>query len=428
MSRVWLFLVILIFIFSLPACNLPAPDSGTEPPGQEPGDEVVSGMGGIAGRLWHDICAPPAADDLDPDDLPTGCVLDEASGEVVANGKLDVAEIGIAGVTVTLGEGVCPSFGLASTRTGSDGMYLFSGLQAGTYCVEIDPGLEPNAAVLQPGRWTYPTIDDPLGPNPVEVTLEDGEVQSDVYYAWDFELLPESPTEPTDTPVPSATIQDEADVTETPEGEEGTPTATMTATPILVEGDPRGVLGDPTWVDDFVETEDWPLYDDSNVRFTLGEDDLLMTAYNPSFYNGWMLTWRDAVDSYFEITTEVEECSGRDSYGIMFRASSTNQGYIGYLFGIGCDGTYILRSWDGESLTKIGDWTASELIRSGSNQTHRIGVWAEGTTLKLYIDGQEVTSITDGTHESGLFGVYIGSANTPNLTVHVDEFAYWELP
>jgi len=429
MSKILKILPILLIVLLLTACNLQAPDADTAATPSDQEGDVVNGTGGIAGRLWHDVCSPPPESDVDPEELPLGCVIDSGSGEVVANGKLDVAEIGIPGVTVTLGEGTCPAFGLATTVSGSDGMYLFSGLEAGTYCVEIDPGLESNAAVLQPGRWTYPPTENPGAANSADIIIEEGDVRSDVYFAWDFELLPEGPLPLTQTPVPSATSEEAPSGTETPEGEdEGTATPTFTATPILVEGDPRGSLGDPTWVDNFTDTEAWPLYDDSNVRFTLEGDKLVMTAYNPSFYNGWMLTSIDSVNSYLEMSTEVEKCSGRDSYGIMFRASTTDKGYVGYLFGIGCDGTYVLRSWDGESLTKIQDWTASEVIKSGSDQTHRIGVWAEGGTLKLYIDGQEVTSITDGTHQSGLFGVYIGSAETPNLTVNVDEFAYWKLP
>ena len=53
-----------------------------------------------------------------------------------------------------------------------------------------------------------------------------------------------------------------------------------------------------------------------------------------------------------------------------------------------------------------------------------------GQTLAgdLYLDGQEIASVASGAYDEGLFGVYIGSAVTPNLTVNVDEYAYWKLP
>jgi hypothetical protein len=153
-----------------------------------------------------------------------------------------------------------------------------------------------------------------------------------------------------------------------------------------------------------------------------------MTAFNPDFYSGWMLTSVPASDQYVEAPMRVEACSGRDSYGLMFRAKSSSLGYVGYLFGISCDGQYTLRSWDGETMTRMVDWTPSVYIRTGSDQEHRLGAWAEGDLLKFYVDGQEVASVASGAYDEGLFGVYIGSGATPNLRVTVDEYAYWSLP
>jgi hypothetical protein len=34
----------------------------------------------------------------------------------------------------------------------------------------------------------------------------------------------------------------------------------------------------------------------------------------------------------------------------------------------------------------------------------------------------------DDTHLEGRFGVFIGSAITPNVTTEVDEIAYWNIP
>ncbi len=414
-------LVTLILLLALPSCSLPFIDGGRT-------DEVVDdggGNGAIAGRVWHDLCAsPPEGTQIDT--APEGCVSGTDGMKWVANGKLDAAEIGLQGVEVRLGDGACPSSGRNSTITAADGLFLFSGLGAGDYCVSIDPESEVNASVLAPGIWTYPVSASGPGLIGETVTLGVDEVRSDIYFAWDYLLLPPFVSIPTSTPVVESTASATATL-EPSATPAATSTPTPTVTPTLGTSDPRASLGDPTWQDDFAEASDWAFYEDDHTRFEIVENKLAMTAFNADFYNGWLLSWRKDLNFYIEATGTVETCSGRDSYGLMFRAPASDKGYIGYLFGISCDGRYSLRSWDGEVMTHILDWTPSTQLAAGSEQTHRIGVLAQGNELKLYAQGELLTTLTDTTHGEGLFGLFISSAQTPNFTTNVEEFLYWDL-
>jgi hypothetical protein len=150
-----------------------------------------------------------------------------------------------------------------------------------------------------------------------------------------------------------------------------------------------------------------------------------MTAYNPNYYNGWIMSWRKADNFYLETTAEFGTCSGRDAFGLMFRAPTASKGY---LFGINCSGEYVLRVWDGEHMTNLTTWTAQSVIPLGSNVTHRIGVWAKGDELSLYAEGVFLRQLTDSTFREGLFGLFVSSGSTPNLTATVREIAYWDLP
>ncbi len=243
-----------------------------------------------------------------------------------------------------------------------------------------------------------------------------------------------TPTAPTDTP-PEATqtavlptAADTATPTELPQ----TPTVTSTSPPpptaTLPAGDPRAGLGEPEFFDPFDNGNSWPLYTDDHVSFEVKDSHLVMTAFNPDKYNGWMLTWPVIRDFYLEKTTKTTECSGLDQYGLMFRATKTSRGYIGYLFGISCDGKYSLRRWDGDKYIPLVDWTSSEHIQAGSNQTNRVGIKADGTKISMYANGNLLQEISDETHREGRFGVFVGSANTPNVKVLVDEIAYWDIP
>jgi len=411
----------LVLLLALLSCSLGAGDTDSGSGGET--GPVVSGTGGIAGRIWHDHCAAPGPGAATPATIPPGCVLQPSTGVLVGNGRLDTGEESIPGIELTLGSGACPSFGLTSTVTGADGIFLFAGLSDGTYCVLVDPNSAANASELLPGRWTYPATEDDIGAIGQTVTVQQGELRSDVSFAWDFQFLPDyvPPPEPTATAAPSAT----ATATGTPGGTL-TPTATTTLTPTATLGadDPRAALGSPTWHEDFADGGDWGLYADAHVRFELGDHELRMTAFNPNFYNGWLLSWRKASDFYLEASVEVGACAGRDAFGLMFRAPNASQGY---LYGISCSGEYVLRTWNGESMSNLVVWTADGAIPSGPDLARRIGVWASGDKLSLYVDGKFLRQVTDATYTEGLFGLFVSSGSTPDFTVSVTSLDFWDL-
>jgi hypothetical protein len=242
-----------------------------------------------------------------------------------------------------------------------------------------------------------------------------------------------SPSEPTQSPVVAAATETSVPTAvPTEAAAEPTATATVTSppapTPTLDANDPKAGLGEPDFQDSFADGSNWPLYTDEHISFEVKNSNLVMTAFNPDNYSGWMLTWPVISDYYLEMVTETKECSGKDQYGVMVRAVKTDQGYIGYLYGISCDGRYSLRRWNGNQYVTLVDWTSSEQINAGSNQVNRIGLMANGDMLSMYANGKLLGEYQDDTHPEGRFGVFVGSVNTPDVTVLVDEIAYWDIP
>jgi hypothetical protein len=144
----------------------------------------------ISGWLHHDLCDSGRDGDPIPATTPPGCVkADSILGAFHADGDLSPLEPLIEGVVVSLGEGECPSTGLAEVSTiTSDLSYSFSGLKAGTYCVSIDPQREPNFTILRPGLWTYPVVTE--GIIQTTVYLEAGENKAMVNFGWDYQFQP----------------------------------------------------------------------------------------------------------------------------------------------------------------------------------------------------------------------------------------------
>ncbi len=65
-----------------------------------------------------------------------------------ANGIQDDGEVGVSDITVNLyNNGVCSGAPASTMQTDADGIYLFTGLQAGTYCVEF---IKPAGFVFSP--------------------------------------------------------------------------------------------------------------------------------------------------------------------------------------------------------------------------------------------------------------------------------------
>ena len=79
-------------------------------------------------------------------------------------------------------------------------------------------------------------------------------------------------------------------------------------------------------------------------------------------------------------------------------------------------------------MTSIVYAKASPAILTETGAVNRLGVLAESEKLTLFINGTLVKEITDTHFTRGGFGIFVGSDVVPNLTVIVDEIAYWSLP
>lgn len=411
----------------LAGCTLPAP------PGSGGSTTVADNtLAALSGRVWEDVCQSPAEGET-LTIAPEGCLPDGAGG-FRTNGTVDAGEVGLGGVQVNLASGPCPSQVVASISTTAEGMYAFGDLTPGTYCVSIDS--TANAGVLGAGGWTSPAV-SPGGLIGATVDLQAGQVISSVNFGWDRQeggpTSEASPTpEPTQAPEATATLEPTVTVQASPTpGNSPTVQATasvpVSPTPTVASGDPKAGLGTPTFRDTFQSGGNWPTYEDDHVKFVIADGKLTMTAFNADYRDGWMMPGK-GVDSYIEFVAEPGTCSGLDQYGVVARMSGSDKGYIGYLYGITCDGRYSLRTWDGETMQRLVDWTPSVEILTGANKVNRIGIKLDGTKISMYVNGKLVKEIASEAYDDGWFGVFVGAASTANFSVTGTEFSVWELP
>jgi hypothetical protein len=256
----------------------------------------------------------------------------------------------------------------------------------------------------------------------------------------------------TATPLPvtlTPVVTETQGFTATPGTETATPLVTPTLTPTQITGtltitptgtatapatDPILSLGIPTSTDTFDSASNW--------TWPTGSDDYINVVFNNGYMQmtgltklaGWRLPLVDQqVNSYIELTANSGTCTGKDSYGIIFRVPVFKDPTQGYLYEVTCDGYYRLWKWDGEAsstglATTLVGWKQSSAINAGANQSNRLGVMVKGSTYTLYMNGVQLGSASDSGFAAGFLGVFVRSAETTDYTVNFDTMKLWENP
>ncbi len=228
-------------------------------------------------------------------------------------------------------------------------------------------------------------------------------------------------SQPTPTPAPTDTVPP----VETPTPE---PSATMPApSPTPVPGDPALALGAPSWQDNLDTAKNFYLYENDNTKIEAEDGSVALTGRNANGWHGWTLTYASpAVDLYVEEVFRTRECAGNDLYGIVFRASKENSAYF---FGVTCDGRFNLyaRDFNNNVNVELVSLTADSAIRSGSNQTNRLGVMGKGKVIRLYANGVLLRELEDTTYSAPYFGAFVAANQTANFRVDLDQISTWKL-
>lgn len=104
-----------------------------------------------------------------------------------------------------------------------------------------------------------------------------------------------------------------------------------------------------------------------------------------------------------------------DQGGIAFRANANNGSF--YYFHINTNGSYALETYSGYNSTAVLNQGTNPAIKTGLNQTNLIAVVANGNSLVLYVNKQQIASVNDSTYSSGQIGVIAESVQNPTEVV-----------
>jgi hypothetical protein len=223
---------------------------------------------------------------------------------------------------------------------------------------------------------------------------------------------PTATPRPSPTPRPTATRKATATPRPTP-----TPTATPAPTPTIPASD---IL----LADDFAKSYAHPsdqLYrgeiEDGELYFEEGEYHLVSDQAN-------RLVWGYYDTSYLDFAFQVDArlVAGDDAqYGMAFRIKDSGSFYY---FVLSSTGRYMLqKSVDGE-WTSIKGWTSSPAIRKGK-ESNTLKVTCQGESITLYVNGQQLTGVTDSAIGFGKVGMIVGAGKDPPAHVAFDNVLVW---
>ena len=137
---------------------------------------------------------------------------------------------------------------------------------------------------------------------------------------------------------------------------------------------------------------------------------------------GWSSADFSADDFLLEVDASIDDPDLPGQVGVFFRKVD-DANY--YYFAIEQGGNFGLWKKVDDAWSTLIDWTPASAI--AADAVNRLGVWAEGSTIALFVNDLPLAQVTDETFASGVIAVAAGTFAEPNLTAVFDDVEVWEL-
>ena len=166
----------------------------------------------------------------------------------------------------------------------------------------------------------------------------------------------------------------------------------------------RPGLGSEIITDDFSSSANWDIAASNEASANIKNNRLTLSVQSEVY----ILSLRNdlALDNYYaEITARPSLCRDGDNYGILIRASATNY----YRFALTCNGTARAERISGGTRLILQQPLPSGDVPPGAPGEVRIGVWAVGREMRLFLNGRFQFTISDPSFPIGALGVFVRS-------------------
>jgi len=164
--------------------------------------------------------------------------------------------------------------------------------------------------------------------------------------------------------------------------------------------------------DDFTDPGEWDTAVSDEGSASVSRKRLTVVA-QPGVYMVSLQRQMVLANFYAEITAKPSLCRGEDEYGFLVRASAVTY----YRFALTCNGQAHAERISVSERHELQKPILSGDVPLGAPGEVRIGVWAGGSELRLFLNDRYQFSITDKNISSGSVGVFARAAGNTPITV-----------
>jgi hypothetical protein len=199
---------------------------------------------------------------------------------------------------------------------------------------------------------------------------------------------------------------------------------TFTPIPLPTETTIPIQLGDVLLRDDFSSSE-WGTGTNSDSSVEYANDALQMIVYTKNWFVWSTPNDEDYQNVHMEVTVLNNGTDIYTAFGLMCNQQASSDSSF-YYFAITPAGQYaIAKATEGQNdlfLTNNDEWAFSSLIPENA-ASYRVGADCSNGTLTLYVDGQQIASVSDSSYTRGGVAAFTWSAEEPATTnVSFDDF------
>jgi hypothetical protein len=198
-------------------------------------------------------------------------------------------------------------------------------------------------------------------------------------------------------------------------------------------GDPTGPTSTPSpaviFSDDFSNTQ-WGTGTDADSSVEYANNALQMIVFTKNYFVWSTPNDQTYQNTHMEVTVTNNGTDSTTAFGLMCHQQATNGNF--YYVAMTPAGEYaIAKATEGQSdvfLTNNDQWATSDLIARDAS-SYRVGADCGNGQVILYVDGQQIASVSDASYTAGGVALFTWSGEESTTTdVSFDDFLMTELP
>jgi hypothetical protein len=206
------------------------------------------------------------------------------------------------------------------------------------------------------------------------------------------------------------------------------PTDTPTDLPVqpaTPTPDDRPGMGELLFSDSFNDPAFWDTSGSADASAILANNRLVLSITQPGPLSiASRRNQPSAGDFYAEATANLSLCSGSDQYGMLFRAGNSADFYR---FALTCNGQERLDRVSGGVTYPLVNWLASNDVPLAAPAQIKLGVWADGKEIRLFLNDNYQFSLTDPIFSSGGFGFFAFASSKSPVTISFSDLSVYSI-